>query len=722
MSCLSPPERHGPDRMDRMDKRLKFMLIPAAVLLAIGMLFAVGCKKAEGPVLSVQAENAFDKTLVVATDDDYWPYVYYDENGSLTGHDIELVTIVANELGMNLQLLPMSWAESLEAVRSGEADAVLTCEYTGKEVDNGIITTSPVKSDDFVVFSKKRIGSLDELYLNYIGVMKDGNVLRSVVEHGLEDRCIYYASNREAFEALAEDKCDCVVVRYIIGLGILNEMGDAGKGIDGYISLSDSRSCIGVSENDRSLANGISGIIGNLRADGVLDELNEKWIRAHYPEHTFQGFVRKYKTETILAAAALLVITSAAFIIQRRSYNSRIAVEREYIGRLERANEEAQAAVIAKSTFLFNMSHDVRTPINAIKGFTDIAIKNYDNKKKTMDSLAKVRESCDVLISIVNNILDMSRIESGKAVIRENRTDIRDIFKDIAPMLEEEAAGKNITIDFDGSGVRDTHVLCDVVHVQQILIHLVSNAVKYTQDGGSVRASVAQLEDSAEGRGTYRFIVKDNGYGMSPEYQKVAFDMFSREENATISGIRGTGLGLPLTKKIAEMMGGTITMESEQGLGSTFTVDLPMKIAEVTETDAPVPKNGTAGISLAGKKILLVEDNELNREIATDILEDQEIIVETAEDGRAAVERMKQKGPEAFDCILMDIQMPFMNGYEATKAIRAMYPDAEIPIIALSANAFEEDRQKSLEAGMNAHVAKPIVVKDLLATMSGLME
>ena len=688
-----------------------------SIVLIICLFVLSSCSSNSNPAVSIKPDNSYDKTLVVATDDDYWPYVYYDDEGQLTGHDIELITIVANELKMNLEIHPMTWDESLDAIRNNEADAVLTCEYTGKDVDKGIITTSPVESDDFVVFSKEKISSIDELYEKTIGVMENGNVINSIIDHGLENSCIRYETNRAAFDALVKGECDCVIVRYIIGLGILDEMGSNKAGIDGYISLSDSRSCIGVSENNKTLANEISNIIGKLRSDGTLESLNEKWIKTHYPERTFQGFVKKYQI-AILTIASLLIIAIAFVFLNRKI----IDVEKAYNKNLEIAKNEAEAANVAKSTFLFNMSHDIRTPLNAIKGFTDMAVKNYDNKDKAMDSLKKAQESCDVLISLVNNILNMSRIESGKAVIHENKINIKDIFENIKPMLEVLANGKSISLDFNIENIKNENVLCDLVHTHQILVNLITNAIKYTPDGGNVWVKVEEIEGNNEDVGNFRFTVKDNGYGMSPEYQKTAFEMFSREENSTTSGIQGTGLGLPLCKKIVEMMGGSIAMESKQGAGSTFVVELPLKLVNSDELEETTKTEEIVEINLKGKKVLLVEDNEMNREIATDILEDQEFIVETAEDGRVAVETLRQKGPNYFDCILMDIQMPFMNGYEATKAIREMYPDISIPIIALSANAFEEDKVKSLEAGMNAHIAKPIEIKELLKVLSAYIK
>lgn len=676
------------------------------ILLILVMVLMAGCGKNTTPKIEVKANNFYDRTLVVATDDDYWPYVFYDENGQLSGHDIELVTMVANDLKMNLEIHPMTWSESLLAVSNNEADAVLTCEFSGDKLIEGIRYTSPVKSDDFVIFSKNSIESSDELYQKKIGIMSEGNAYKTIRDHGLDACCVEYASNRDAFLALEKGECDCVVIRYVIGLGILDELNV--KDVEGYISLSDSSTCIGVNEQEESLVTAINDEISRLRINGTLERLNEKWIQYYYPEKTFQGYVRK--NSGAIAAGVFFIASMVAmfFLFQHHNYKSRLKLEREHNARLEEEKNKAEVANVAKSTFLFNMSHDIRTPLNAIKGFNDMAIKNINQPEKSLDNLYKVQKSCDVLISLINNILDMSRIESGKATLHEKTVDIRNIFKDIRPMLEKLADGKSIILSFETEGVRDTYVSCDVVHTQQILVNLISNAIKYTQDGGRVKVYLCQHEEYDNGRGLFEFRVEDNGYGMSEAFRLHAFELFTREENSTTSGIQGTGLGLPLCKKLVEMMSGTISVESEQGMGSSFMVILPLSIKEKPDEEINEAGIKAERISLSDLKLLLVEDNEMNREIARDLLEDEGIIVDEAEDGRIAVDKLKQKGPQYYDIILMDIQMPYMNGYEATKAIRGLYPDRHIPIIALSANAFEEDKQKSLSAGMDDHIAKPI--------------
>ena len=382
----------------------------------------------------------------------------------------------------------------------------------------------------------------------------------------------------------------------------------------------------------------------------------------------------------------------------------------------EMANlEKAELANKAKSAFLFNMSHDIRTPLNAMIGFTDMAIKNIEDKGKALDCLNKSKLSSEHLLSLVNDVLDMSRIESGKVELDLNPINIDENGDDYVPMLKSLAEKKNVGFRFVRHDIQDHYVYVDYLRLNQVLINIASNAVKYTPSGGFVSVDVSQVPSDREGFGMYEFVVKDTGIGMSEEYQKHLFDEFSRERTSTVSKQQGTGLGLAISKRIIDMMDGSIEVYSEEGRGSTFTIRVPLRLQENPEAVEQVRfgYSEKESISFEGFKVLVVEDNDLNLEISRDALENAGVVVESAEDGSIAIERLKEKGPDYYDCILMDIQMPVMDGFEATRKIRKMFPDKHIPIIALSANAFDEDRHKSLEAGMDGHLSKPIIIAQL---------
>ena len=434
---------------------------------------------------------------------------------------------------------------------------------------------------------------------------------------------------------------------------------------------------------------------------------------------------------TLFTVAGLILLISLIieYIARKKSLNNaikteraleRLRVEEEQRARLEEAKEKAEAANRSKTSFLFNMSHDIRTPMNAIVGFTNMAIKNIDDREKVLDSLNKTQKSSDLLLSMINDILEMSRIESGKRDLVLENACMHDAFSYIDSIMTELATSKDIELTFEIRDIRDPYVLVDKTRFNRVFLNLGTNAIKYTQNGGKVSLSATQLDREEGDTRYYQFTVADNGMGMSEEFQEHMFEEFAREVNTTTSGIQGTGLGLSVTKAFVDIMGGSIKCESKLNRGTIFTVVLPMTIREETADEADLNSDKDETVSkLKGKRVLLVEDNELNREIAVDILEeDAGLIVETAEDGTVAVDLMRKMGINYVDFILMDIQMPYMNGYDATKAIRAMYPDKHIPIIAISANAFAEDKQKSIEAGMDDHIEKPIDVNHLLAAMS----
>ena len=419
---------------------------------------------------------------------------------------------------------------------------------------------------------------------------------------------------------------------------------------------------------------------------------------------------------------------------------------------LKHALTQAESANAAKTTFLNNMSHDIRTPMNAIIGFTELASAQLEHPEKVRDYLGKIGMSSEHLLSLINDVLDMSRIESGKVTLQEKPLHLPCLMEDLSTMIRPSLEEKQIDFLMELQDVQEENVLADQLRLTQILLNLLSNAVKYNRMNGSIRFLLRQEKGGPEGGACYHFIVRDTGIGISEQFQKHIFESFSREETATVSGIQGTGLGLAITKRMVEMMGGTIELSSVEGQGSTSDVCLrfhccaPAQRASASDVVASEPASGTsdsgqaptsstrrsieqvimeqqARIDMRGKKILLVEDNELNQEIATEILKEAGFLVELAEDGSIAVEKMAAATPGQYDLILMDIQMPIMNGYEATRQIRAMDSAycREIPILAMTANAFEEDRTLATEAGMNGYLTKPIDVEKMMKTIASFL-
>ena len=540
-----------------------------------------------------------------------------------------------------------------------------------------------------------------------------------------------------------------------------------------------------------------------------------------------------------------------------RNIDEMIRREQEQKEVLAEALAQAQYANNAKTTFLNNMSHDIRTPMNAIIGFTSLAVTHIDNKAQVQDYLGKIMTSGNHLLSLINDVLDMSRIESGKVKIEEKEVSLPEVMHDLKTIVQADVKARQLEFYIDTLDVVNETIICDKLRLNQVLLNILSNALKYTKPGGMVSVRIIQLSEAQEGSASYEFRIKDTGIGMSSEFLKHVFEPFEREQTATVSGIQGTGLGLAITKNIVDMMGGTITVDSEEGKGSEFTVafrfrvpDEPMKFHRLEQLEGlralvvdddintcisaskmlstigmhpdwttlgkeaivrtkfaleqnepysayiidwlmpdmngielvrrirkiigdltpiiiltaydwsdieeeareagvtafcskPIFLSELRGILAApymeqesaeeteesepnfeGKRILLVEDNELNQEIAREILQNVGFIIDTADDGTIAVERMKENPADTYDLILMDVQMPIMNGYQATRAIRALddAAKASIPIVAMTANAFEEDRKEAMESGMNGYVAKPIDIEKLMQTLEDFLK
>ena len=392
-------------------------------------------------------------------------------------------------------------------------------------------------------------------------------------------------------------------------------------------------------------------------------------------------------------------------IIGTNNISAQMNREEEY------KKQVAEARTSARNDFLANMSHDIRTPMNAIVGYTNIAKSHEGIPDAVMDVLNKIGSSSHFLLSLINDVLDISKIESGKMQLSPGRCDLNDIFRRIEDITALQAKNKSLKITYDRSTIRHTLVEGDELRIEQVLINIISNAIKYTPEGKTVDI-IAEEEPGEGGKNMYTFIVRDTGIGISREYLPYIFESFTREEKTTVNRIQGTGLGLAITARVVELMGGAISVKSEPGEGTEFTVKLTLPALESEEETAP---EETDGGELSGRRILLAEDNEINAEIAVMTLEQFGIETELAKNGRIALDMIKNKGESAYDAVLMDIQMPEMNGLEATRAIRALGGGfASLPIIAMSANAYDEDVRDCLEAGMNAHVPKPFDPDELI--------
>ena len=393
---------------------------------------------------------------------------------------------------------------------------------------------------------------------------------------------------------------------------------------------------------------------------------------------------------------------------------------------MEIALKKAEVASLAKTRFLNNMSHDIRTPMNAILGYAHLMEDELKGKglPETSEHLKKLQQSGNLLLAIINNVLDMARIESGKMEIDENYGRIEDIRQTLFEIFDDEAKKKNIALHYT-INVEHEHVLTDTTKVKEIFTNILSNAIKYTPSGASVMLNIDELPCDEPGYMIVRTIVSDTGIGMSQDYLTKIFDAFTRERNTTKSKITGTGLGMSIVKKYVDLLGGTIDVESEPGKGSTFTVTLKHRIADKSyyvKNHAENPESCSE--ILKGRKILLAEDNDLNAEIAEEILKRAGLKTERVEDGIQCVNRIMEMPAGTYDMILMDIQMPKMDGYKATQEIRQL-PDKDkacIPIIAMTANAFSEDRIKAKAAGMDEHIAKPVDVELLIKVMNKLMK
>ena len=436
---------------------------------------------------------------------------------------------------------------------------------------------------------------------------------------------------------------------------------------------------------------------------------NDTWYFEIIP-HTGWVTVKQQALVFLVAVSIAVLATAICYLMLHRKQREKL-----YTEEIRKSAEKARKANEAKTRFLFNMSHDIRTPMNAIVGFSGLLEKSIHDEKKSLDYIKKIRVSSDILLTIINQVLEMARIESGKITLSSESVNIREMVDAMNTVFESSLTKKSLEYQCSLNVVHD-QILCDKTKMEEIILNVVSNSIKYTNPHGKITVSIDELDSEDEKNADYKVVVEDNGIGMSQDYLPHIFEEFSREHTSTETRVAGTGLGLPIVKSLVDRMGGTIEVESEEGKGTrfimkfSFPVSLENQVREKEKQNIPDITE-----KLEGKRILLAEDNELNAEIAETVLEETGIKVKHVEDGIQCIEELKKMPEKYYDVILMDVQMPNMDGYTATQRIRDLDDSrAEIPIIAMTANAYDEDRRKAQEAGMDGFLAKPLDVDEMM--------
>ena len=615
-----------------------------------------------------------------------------------------------------------SYDEMTQALQNSEIDMVF---YAGRNPDfaekNGYALTNTAWTYSLMAVTDEKKFDEDRLYT--VAVPKEKDALKQHIAFSYPQwKLVDYDSLEDAADMVMNEKADCFLMGTSQALKYDNE-----RDFKSVPLTKTMEACFAVRGGEGPILSILNKTLKAMPSDMLTSALAIYDSTAD--KVTFWDFVKDNMPAFFVTAGfSSLGIIGIILVLLRKARKAETVAKlaandtQKLNNKLEIALKKAEDASLAKTRFLNNMSHDIRTPMNAILGYAQIMEDELNRKEvpEVSEHLEKLQQSGNLLLSIINNVLDMARIESGRMELDENYCRIEDVWKSLFAVFDENAMKKNIALHY-AMNVEHEHVLTDVTKVKEILVNILSNAIKYTSAGGSVMVDVDELPCDESGYMIVKIRVSDTGIGMSQDYQTKIFEAFTREQNTTKSKIAGTGLGMSIVKKYVDLLGGTINVESELGKGSTFTVTLKHRIADESyyiKKHIEEPETGSE--IFEGRNILLTEDNDLNAEIAEAILERAGLKTERVEDGIQCVNRIMEMPVGTYDMILMDIQMPKMDGYKATQAIRNL-PDRDkacIPIIAMTANAFVEDKRDAIAAGMNGHIAKPIQVDKLLSMLA----
>ena len=642
--------------------------------------------------------------------------------GKLTGAITDYIQFAADCLGnqeLEFQIVGYDSIEAeLDALKSGEIDMIFHFDQNPNLAEEyRVACTSTTWITNLMAVTNKE--HFNESKANRIAVPQNKLSLKKYLAFYYPQWEIVDCDTQEDAAKLIETgRADCFVT------GISSEENYSKKyGFYSVPLLNPVKSCFAVNSGNCSLLSILNKTIKakpiNLLA-GSIAMYQSSARKVTLSEFIKDNFVMMLLISSIAVAVVLLTILKLLQKARKAEAAAKKAANdtQELNAKLQVAVENAESANRAKSTFLFNMSHDIRTPMNAIIGYADLASRHLDDPAKLEKYMENIQVCGQNLLMLLNNVLDLARIENDKTEIEYSVSDVEKDFRNCIAMFQNQADSKGQTLTVTAQ-LQHPYVYADIPHLTEVCTNLVSNAVKYTGACGTIHCDITQKPGKKEGWCDTVITVADNGIGMSQEFQKHIFEPFERERTSTVSKVEGSGIGMGIVKRLVGLMGGTVEVESKIGVGSTFTVTIPCRIASQEETQAKRETGSSDKKSLSGTKILLAEDNDLNAEIAVELLQEEGCTVDRAKDGVECVDMLEKAANGTYQLILMDIQMPVMNGYDAAKKIRRMddLPKADIPIIAMTANAFSEDKQAALDAGMNDHISKPINMNVLVPTI-----
>ena len=642
--------------------------------------------------------------------------------GELTGAITDYIQFAIDCLGnqeLEFQIVGYDSRETeLDALKSGEIDMIFHFDQNPNLAEEyHLACTNTTWTSNMMAVTNKQL--FNENKANRVAVPKNRISLKKHIEFYYPQwEVVDCDTQKDAVKLVENGQADC----FVTGISSENKYSEK-YSFYSVPLVTPAKACFAVNGGNRSLLSILNKTIKAMPVNMLTSAIamyQSSARKVTLSEFIKDNFVMVLLISSIAVAAILLTILKLLLKARKAEAAAKQAANdtQELNAKLQVAVEKAESANRAKSTFLFNMSHDIRTPMNAIIGYADLASRHLDDPAKLEKYMENIQVCGQNLLVLLNNVLDLARIENDKTEIEYSVSDVEKDFRNCIAMFQNQADGKEQTLTVT-TQLLHPYVYADIPHLTEICTNLVSNAVKYTGACGTIHCDITQKPGEKEGWCNAVITVADNGIGMSQEFQKHIFEPFERERTSTVSKVEGSGIGMGIVKKLVGLMGGTVEVESKIGVGSTFTVTIPCRVASEDDTQAKRETTLSDKKSLSGVKILLAEDNDLNAEIAAELLQEEGCTVDRAKDGVECVDLLEKAVNGTYQLILMDIQMPVMNGYDAAKKIRRMDDPqkADIPIIAMTANAFSEDRQAALDAGMNDHIAKPINMNVLVPTI-----